>query len=77
MDSSAPAPATTPRTAPTALLRAQNSVAALPRGRPDVLAFVTDNFHFKKRVDLYMLCGCGALRMALPATHVAALRSCS
>ena len=33
---------------------------------------VTNNFHFKKRVDLYVLCGCGALRMALPATHVAA-----
>ena len=28
-------------------------------------------------VLLYVLCGCcGALRMALPATHVAALRSC-
>ena len=35
---------------------------------------VTNNFHFKKRVDLYVLCGCGALRMALPATHVAALQ---
>ena len=55
MDLSPPAPAaTTPRTAPAALLRAQNSVAALPRGRPDVLAFVTDNFHLKKQLELYM-----------------------
>ena len=73
MDSPPRAPATTPRSAPTALLRAQNSIAALPHGR-GVLALRQNNFHFKKRVDLYVLCGCGALRMALPATHVAALQ---
>ena len=80
MDSPPRAPATTPRSAPTALLRAQNSIAALPHGR-GVLALRQNNFHFKKRVevhlDLYVLCGCGAPRMALPATHIAALRSCS
>ena len=31
---------------------------------------VTNNFHFKKRVDLYVLCGCGALRMALPRLNM-------
>ena len=47
--SSPPAPATTPRTAPAALLRAQNSVAALPRGR-GVLAFVTDTLSFTRSI---------------------------
>ena len=82
MDSPPRAPATTPRSVPTALLRAQNSIAALPHGR-GVLALrqIIFTSKTKKRVevhlDLYVLCGCGAPRMALPATHIAALRSCS